>query len=264
MGSRIPSRFRGNGETHEKALISAIRLAFVQTWNPKLRRPWASDEPTKTRETVIRALVWHIDKYENDPLETLILSNGKPAVELSFRFPSGFRSQATDEEFILCGHLDRAGTLMGKKRLLDHKSTIGSIGEAYFQKYSPDNQVSLYLIAGSIIFEEPVLDMIIDVCQTKVNSNEFQRGFVTRTQAQLDEWLRGFGLMMRVAEMYAEAGDWPMNDKACGAFSRYDGDHDTWSYGCPYRKVCAAPNHLRDLILDKMYVQRIWDPLVPR
>ena len=48
--------------------------------------PWQSDHNTKTRENLIRTIVWYIDQFgEDDSCQTVILSNGKPAVEHSFR-----------------------------------------------------------------------------------------------------------------------------------------------------------------------------------
>ena len=46
--------------------------------------PWDSMDNAKNRETLVRSIIWYIDHFKGDNLKTLILDNGKPAVELSF------------------------------------------------------------------------------------------------------------------------------------------------------------------------------------
>jgi hypothetical protein len=56
-----------------------------KTFRRSLSAPWLSDHHSKNRETLIRSIIWYLDEFRNDPAATLILANGKPAVELSFR-----------------------------------------------------------------------------------------------------------------------------------------------------------------------------------
>ena len=58
------------------------------------------------RLTLLRSVVWYLDQFEHDSLETVILQDGKPAVELSFRFLTNYQAP-TGEPFLLCGHFDR-------------------------------------------------------------------------------------------------------------------------------------------------------------
>ena len=246
-------RDKANGIGHEDALLNAVRYCFVSTWNEALGRPWSSDEPTKTRETLIRSVIWYLDQFENDPCETVMLTGGKPAVELSFRFEPGWTSSVTGEEYLLCGHLDRLVRFQDRLWIVDRKTTKSTIGQDYFGRYSPDNQVSLYTVAGNIVAHEPVAGLIIDAGQIAVTFTRFQRAPIGRTKAQLDEWMKDTEYWIRSAEHFATANHWPQNDKACGLYG-----------GCPYRTVCGSDASVRDKLLESLYARRAWDPLQPR
>lgn len=255
-------RERATGLGHRDAMLAAVRNAIVRTWNGRLNRPWTSDEPTKTRETLIRSVVWYLDQFEEDHLRTVILATGQPAVELSFRFETGFTTQTTNEDFWLCGHLDRLVTEGDSdiEWIVDRKTTKSGLGEEYFQRYSPDCQMSLYTLAGNVIRKKPVKGIIIDACQVQVNGSRFQRGFVTRSPAQLEEWFNDTRQWLRLAESYAIAGHWPQNDKACNQYSSYNSDLDTWRGGCPFKPVCGASPEVRPKLLAGLYDHRPWDP----
>ena len=44
-------------------------------------------DTSRTKETLVRSVVWYLDEYKDDPLKTAMLPDGKPAVELSFMLP---------------------------------------------------------------------------------------------------------------------------------------------------------------------------------
>jgi len=244
-------RFRLTGHAHDEALREVVRDALIQTWDPVLKRPWVSNDPTKNRETLIRAIVWYHDQFAADDFETLVRQDGTPAVELSFRFPTGVES-TEGEEFWLCGHLDRVAQSRTTKRkaIIDHKTTRGQIGENYFLKYSPDTQVSIYDIAGEVTMHEPIPDFFIDVAQLGVTFARFQRGKIHRTPALREEWLENFAIRMEEVQRYAESGRFPQNPKACNAYSSYSEDFDDWKHGgCPFREVCGSDPSVRPAIL---------------
>lgn len=245
-------RARAQGMEHEDALLTAVAHVLTATWRPDIGRPWQSDEPTKNRHTLVRAVVWYLDQFRDDSLETVILRDGNPAVELSFRFELDFASHS-GEQFLLCGHMDKLARWDGKVYVADRKTTKGALGQDYFDKYSPDNQVSLYTFAGGAVFHEPIAGLIIDAGQTLVNGTRFQRQVIRRTSSQLVEWAHDLTYWLSLAESFAEAEYWPMNDKACTMYG-----------GCPYRGVCGVAPEIRPRLLEQLYTRRVWDPLVTR
>ena len=244
---------RAEGASHDEATIKALRYALEVTWNRELSRPWLSDDPNKNRWTLVRTIAWYLDQFESDPLKTVVLKNGKPAVELSFRLELDYKSKLTDEKFILCGHLDRVVEFNEQIYVADRKTSKNTIGTDFFDKYSPDNQFSVYTLAMQIIYSLPTAGLIVDAAQVAVTFSRFQRGFVPRHQAQLDEWYRDLGFWLTAAQLHAQAGYWPLNDKSC----------NNWG-GCPYRGICSKAPSVREEWLKADFHKRTWDPLQVR
>jgi hypothetical protein len=253
-----------------------IRMVINQTLNDTWERtdeytgPWLSDHPSKNRETLIRSIIWYLDQFKDDPASTLILANGKPAVELSFRMELDWGPKAattkrkpfndkTAEEmqwgqpYILCGHLDRVVEFGGQRYVMDRKTTGSSPTPYYFDNFAPDNQMSIYTLASRVQFNTPVAGVIIDAAQIAVGFTRFQRGFTYRTEAQLEEWLTDFRFWTAQAEGFAERGYWPMNDRSCGMYG-----------GCAFRKVCSKSPEVREKFLESDFERRPWNPLSNR
>jgi hypothetical protein len=253
QGREDYEKARCTGLGHEEALRKALRETLRRTWNAELARPWSSGDANKNRLTLVRTLVWLLDEHgPDDPLATIVLANGHPAVELSFRFDSGMVA-STGEAFTLCGHLDRLVELNGERFVNDIKSTKSTISASFFHQYAPDNQFSMYNLAGQVAFGVPVSGVVVDACQVAVSFSRFERGLVQRTQAQLDEWLVDTGSWLRTMDTAAQTGHWPQNDKACHHYG-----------GCQFRPVCSRPPAAREQWLQADYVRRVWDPLILR
>jgi hypothetical protein len=254
---------------HDEALHRIVQWAMESTWDRvtetgtdvETGHPWLSDHHSKNRETLIRSIIWYLDQFKDDPASTLILANGKPAVELSFRMemewgpsPDGFHEwRKGDPQYLLCGHLDRVVEFGGQKYVMDRKTTGSSPTPHYFDGFAPDNQMSIYTLAARVQFSTPVAGVIIDAAQIAVGFTRFQRGFTYRTEAQLEEWLADFRFWTAQAEGFAEANHWPMNDKSCGMYG-----------GCTFRKICSKSPEVRERFLESDFERRPWNPLVPR
>lgn len=281
--TELYAKERAEGLDHNASLLSAIRHAVVETWDSSLNRPWTSEEPTKTRDTLLRSIVWYLDQFQNDSLKTVILANGKPAVELSFRFDSGVETlgdyetcqdcqdalsqveknrvcstclgtQKVPAKFLLCGHLDRLVEWNGQLWITDKKTTKSELDDNYFKQFSPDSQISIYSIAGVVTLSEEIGGLIIDGAQILVTGSRFRRRPIPTSTDLLEEWMRDFQIRLREAESYAQDNYWPMNRKSCG-FGRFQ---------CQFRPVCSAEPSIRETLLETLYSRRVWDPLVPR
>jgi hypothetical protein len=242
------------GFDFESAQREALRHVLTATWDKTLNRPWTSDISTKTRETLARSIIWYLETFRNDPVETIILANGQAAVELSFRFDPQITTRTTGEHFLICGHLDKLGRFEHKVWIIDIKSTKNTLGDEYFAQFNPDNQMSLYDVGGSFIFrDEPIEGIMIDAVQTLVNGTRFQRGFTHRTEDLRAEWLADTEYWLLQAEYLARKygdEDYPKNDKSC--------------FGCQFRDICAEPPKMRQHLLNTRFTKRDWNPLVTR
>ena len=252
-------RRRAEGMDHDEALHETVKSVLIRTWRFDLNRPWASDLPTKNRETLVRTVVWYLEQFKDDPLETVILANGKPAVELPFRIETEITSQLSGERYMLCGHIDRLVRFQDRIWIVDRKTTKYALDENYFLRYSPDNQMSLYTACGGAVYGEPIAGVIVDAAQIGVTYSRFRRQPVPRTQAQLEEWFHDLQYWLRINEGFVQSNRWPMNDKSCNSYiSQLN------PYGCPYRQICGLTPELREQHLNALYTRRVWDPLQSR
>lgn len=246
-------REKFSGKAHRAAMIVAVRKALRDSWDAKLNRPWFSDHKYKNRLTLIRTIIWYLDRFEDDPLQTVTLANGKPAVELSFRFRTSYTAP-TGEDYWLCGHLDRLAQHIDDIWIADRKTTYYEIDDRYFDKFSPDNQMSTYDFAGKIVYKVPTRGIIIDAAQVQITQSKFKRGQVPRTEAERNEWYNEtIRYNLELAASFAEKNFWPMNLKSCGNYG-----------GCPFRPICGRSPEVRAQWLKATYVQRVWDPLQVR
>jgi hypothetical protein len=239
------------GADHEEALLLATHYALKASWDKTKKRPWTSGDPNKNRETLIRSVVWYLDRFQDDPLKTVRLANGKPAVELSFRFQAdGISNQLTGEDFILCGHLDRVAELNDHIFIADRKTTKNTLDDNYFSQYSPDNQFSLYSMAGKIVYNMPVAGVIVDAAQVAVTFTRFARGIVYRTDSMIEAWYRDLSHWLGLAQYFASQNYWPQNDKAC--------------FRCAFRPICSKGPETQEQWLRASFPVSAWDPLVIR
>jgi hypothetical protein len=245
-------RAKALGASHDAATIEAVRYALVHSWDQRLKKPWISDDKYKNRETLVRSVAWYLDQFATDPMETIILANGKPAVELSFRIESGYYTQ-DGQPLLLCGHLDRLGRFNDQIWINDRKTTKSQINQDFFEKFSPDNQFSTYAFAGKITYGDQITGLIVDAAQIAVGFTRFQRGVVERTEAFLEEWHAELGYWLGQAESFAARGFWPANDKSCGNYG-----------GCPFRSICSKNPSMRQAWMKGAFTQRMWDPLKNR
>lgn len=273
---------KNEGEKHEEALHTVVQELLLRVAD------WSPEHKYKNRRNLLRTVIDYLDKYKDDPAKTFIMENGYPAVELSFRFElpfgpeasvkpcptcngTGFTGPETGYDsvcsecggqkledlaqlYIICGHLDRVVTFNDDLYVMDRKTTTIAPSEYYFAQFEPNNQMTLYAIAGEIVLNTPIQGIIIDAAAVKVDTSEFGRGMTYRDKAKVDEWLEDLGYWLSLAENYAERNHWPMNDTACDKYG-----------GCRFREICSSSPKVRDRFLKSNFVQgEQWNPLKTR
>lgn len=215
--------------------------------------PWKSDHTNKTRYTFVRSIVWYLDQFKDDPAKTIILDNGKPAVELSFRMEIPIKTP-DNEPYILSGHIDRLVEFSSALYFMDRKTTKNTIDSNFFAKFSPDNQMSLYSLASKVVFNKKAVGGIVDGMQIGVTFTRMLRGFVRRTPGQLDEWLQATMFWIKQAEQFAINREWPQNDTSCNNYGK-----------CPFRdNACSKDPSVREKFLATNFKHEVWDPMKSR
>lgn len=259
-------KFKARGMDHEAALRHVVHclLELSGTLDENFQFvPWEPSDTKRNRFTLVRAVVWYLEEFgEGDAAETVHGKDGKPMVELSFRFETHYNTPEMNEHaenagnpYLLCGHFDRIAEFAGQKFVSDYKTTGSTISSRFFDGFTPDNQMSLYTFAGGVVLGEPVAGVIIDGAQVAVTFNRFGRGFAPRTPEQTQEWYDDLGRWFNLAEDCASAMSWPMNDTA-GACGMYG--------GCTFRNICAKSPSVRHVFLEGDFARRVWNPLIPR
>jgi hypothetical protein len=276
------AKVMAEGEEHDVGVIEAVHHALINTAG------FAPDPETKAgkyknRSMLIRAIIWGLDQYKDDPAHTYILQSKEPAVELSFQFDLDWGPQAAmvepqaqegndddedigpylEQPYVICGHLDRVVTFQDELYVLDYKTTMTTPGSYYFDQYDPNNQMTLYTLASQIILDAPVKGVIINAVQLMLDyeksgayGSRFVRGFTFRTKGRLDEWIVDLKVWLQLAELYATQNYWPQNDTSCDKFG-----------GCRFREVCSKDPKVRDKYLKnftKLTEEEKWNPLKPR
>jgi PD-(D/E)XK nuclease superfamily len=238
---------RADGIAHDEAVFHVVRELMYRV------EDWESDNKYKNVFTLIRSVIRYLDQYEHDPAKTVMQANGKPAVELSFSFELDY-GPTNDQPYILCGHLDRVVDFQGEIFTEDYKSSTSTPGSYFWNQFEPNNQMSLYTLAGKIVFQTNIKGVLIDSIQIMIDDTRCTRGTTYRTQDQLQEWLADLGYWLSRAVDYADAGYWPMNDTACDKYG-----------GCKFREICSKSPGVRERFLKGDFnKEEPWNPLKPR
>lgn len=263
---------RANGIKHDDAIhdtISAL-VSRIYEWQPDITTRAGK---YKNRESLIGLVVDYLDHFVDDPASTFILETGEPAVELSFRFALDWGPQAAEvkgdgtdsalalniagQPYLLCGHLDRVVNYFDDLFVMDRKTSTSTLSSYFFQQFDPNNQMSLYSLAGQVVLNSPVKGVIIDAAQVLMDSSRFVRHITYRTPDQQEEWLKDLRYWLALAESYATENYWPQNDTSCNMYG-----------GCRFREVCSKSPHVRDRFLESHFIQldesSRWNPLKPR
>lgn len=236
------------------AILGAIRETgeYVEVEGVRTWAGWRSEDPYKNIWTLCRSVVWYLDHFRGSLLHTVLLSSGKPAVELSFYFPT---LNINGIEVGLCGHFDRVvnDPQDGRESVHDRKTTKTQINNNFWQGFSPHNQFTIYTVASTVHYERPSWGITVDAAQVLVNETRFARQFIPRPPGVINEWLAESEIWVRQALTYAEANYWPMNDKSCNNYG-----------GCAFRKVCSKSSAHRQSWLEADFIHRRWNPLETR
>jgi len=236
---------RAEGFDHRDCLLDVIRSLLFRI------QDFESDNPNKNRETLVRTVIWYLEKHKDDPAKTWIMTSGKPAVEINFNFPLDY-GPTPDQPYVLCGKLDRVCIFNGDLFINDHKTTKYGLTEWYWKQFNPNTQMSLYTLAGKIVFKAPIKGVLVDAAQVLVGGTNFDRHIEYRTEEQLDEWLADLKYHLRFYEACVANDYWPHNDSACDKYG-----------GCAFRDyVCSKSPQVRDKMLKSNFVQEEpWNPL---
>jgi len=199
----------------------------------------------RTRYHLMRSVIWYLEHYIDDPLHTLIMPSGKPAVELSFRIP--LPVQVGGHEMILCGHIDRAVEFEGGLWASDYKTTK-SLTRQFFDMFDLSHQMTGYTVAGNVILEKPISGVWIDGIALQVGGVKLARAPTKRSPGQVKEYFELLTDVGERAERAYDIGHYPMNTASC--------------YFCDFKDVCKQAPEFRERYINMWYDRKPgWNPL---
>lgn len=242
------------GFSPDEATRMVVWETLRDTWDPVFdfegnqtgMGPWQSFHNLKTRESLIRSIVWYLDHFADDTLPVVVLE-GSPLVEHTFKLP-------VDNDVIFSGHLDRVVEYSESYWVEDQKTTGSTISSRFFEGFSPDHQMSMYSFAGKAIFHVPVAGVIIDAAQIAVGFTRFERGFTARSPSQLNEWYDDAMALIEDTQRATREQHFRRNPMSCGNFG-----------GCPFRPICSRAPEVRPQFLKGGYDKTEgWDPAKSR
>lgn len=259
-------KLQWEGMDAEDALVEVVWEALRDTWDrPQFvdyskgvpitgqelppGQPWQSGDNAKSRENLIRSIVWYVEHFAADPLPLITLADGKPAVEYSFILP-------VDDGLVFSGHIDRLVLYGGEPFVMDQKTTKQTIGPYYWDQFKPHTQFSMYTFAGQAIYGNPVKGVVIDAAQIAVGFTRFERNFTHRTQDELNEWYdNSMQWITQVHAVMKTEGPEGLYRRANPASCHNFG-------GCRFRGVCSKSPDVRDNFLRADFDKgETWDPM---
>lgn len=244
-------KLSASGFTHSEALLRSARLAGL------LGEYLPSFDTARTKETLIRTVVWYLDRFEDDPAQTIILADGSPAVEYSFSFPF---DTIEGQEIYLCGHFDRIVSFLDDLYICDIKTTKHALDDKFALGFKMSPQIRTYTLAAHVLAEQVSAipkrpaGALIDGIQLGVNYSRFQRFPINFTSAEIEDFLSGLALTIREARLYEDHKVYPTRETGCFA---YGGT-------CPFLSVCSKPPAIRQRELDASFIRQTWNPIERR
>jgi len=212
-------------------------------------------DTSRSKETLVRSVIWYLDTFWEDKAITITLPNGKPAVEMHFQLP--FMEYLGNEVFI-CGHIDRLARWQGQVFVSDFKTSKYQLDNHFFSQFKPNTQLPLYLTACHLI-AETIQDfpsahgVIVDGVQLGVNFSRFARQIIPFSLEEINEYILDLQYWITRAMDACKENYFPQNTESCQKYS-----------GCQYLEVCSKSPARRQMYLEGNFVKRVWNPLIPR
>lgn len=137
----------------------------------------------------------------------------------------------------------------GHVYILEHKST-SQLGSYYFDQFKPNNQVSGYIWAASLMSNMRVAGAIINAIGVyKASATKFERQVTARNDFEISEWRMNVYYECINIKQNELQGFWPMRTPSCSMYA-----------GCEFMPVHTVndPHHRRKR-LEQDYIKEPWN-----
>ena len=256
VGYEVYYRSRFEGKDHRPALHDMLRAVLSRSsfdeGTGEYKIWWSSDRKRNTI-TLLRTLVNRLDELQDDAKFTLSI-DGKAAIELPFRFELP-RLAAAGQPYTLVGIMDRLVQHGSRIWPEDYKHTTSAFksdnaASVITDRFSMDLQMTVYTIAGQVIYHQPVSGVLINFHNIQINDSSCARGPVERPEEYIEEWLNEFNRFLDELEINIATNTWPHRETSC--------------FLCHFKGICSKAPSMRHRYLATGYHQHKWNPLTVR
>jgi len=210
---------------------------------------WVPQDKVKDRYGLVRAVFALTEEPGPEPR----LVPGRDGVEVAtveipFRLPLHCKAQTTDDQFILCGTMDRIAWVGEEGFVVDLKTSKAGMTEMYFSWMAPNAQFDLYDLAAASTYPDfNISGVLVEGVQLLQSGVNLGQHLFRKTREQREELTRDLKALVLEAERYAVDGYWPMRRSSCRM--------------CKLRKFCSMPPEYREQHIEAELDFRPWNPL---
>lgn len=227
--------------------------AFIEYWGDYE----APDDHPKDFVNTLCALLDYFEYYpfDADPIQPIMLANGRPAVEFTFALPTEILHPTTKQPIIYGGRCDMLGMYNSVGVVVDEKTTK-SLGAQWAKSWSMRGQFIGYVFAAQQYGHDVSTALVRGIAIQKTQYKHMQ---VIESYAkwQLERWWieahRKIADMVAYFEIMQENADsphraWPYSyGDGCSSYS-----------GCTFLHLCTVEEPAQWY---GDYAKRVWNPL---
>ena len=175
-------------------------------------------------------------------------------LEASHAFVLGiYETREAIWEITYVGRVDAIVNDLDRKEIwvMDHK-THSTKAKNWLAQYSyPNNQMCGYTFSASLLLNQHVHGVIVNLIHTTKYRVDFDRGWVRYTRDELAEWLKNIRAISYKIIDDTESGRFIRHAQSCyGKYGR-----------CAYHEICNSPHKVREAVIRQDYEENEWTPL---
>ncbi len=246
--------FYGDGADRTTAAVVGAR-AFIEYFGDYE----APEGHPKDFVNTLCALLDYFEYYpfDTDPIQPIMLANGKPAVEFTFALPTEIMHPTTGQPIIYGGRCDMLGTYNSVGVVVDEKTTK-AMGAAWAKNWSMRGQFMGYVFAAQQYGHTAVSTALVRGVAIQKTQYKHMQVIESYAKWQLTRWWTE--VHRKIADMISY---WDlMTDEANGNPHRFwpysYGDGCSSYSGCTFLHLCTVEEPSQWY---GDYAKRVWNPL---
>lgn len=283
--SRRKSAALGFGGALHEGLAAWYRTGSKTDALTAIHEAWPTSTPIddyRSKEKCISTMIEYMKKYPDESFSVVGFPSN-PMIECTFTLDTDLRLscihcgpiagkwtghyEVVDRQLVLldthelcnqCGRelepIEYGGIFDGlvdfsnSIYVFEHKST-SQLGAYYFNQFKPNNQVTGYTWAASLLSGKRVGGAIINAIGIyKSSATKFERQITTRSQQDIAEWLNNVQHTCELIKECERTGHWPMFTPSCTMYGQ-----------CEFHNVHVLSSTTeRQKMLEQDYIHDDW------